>query len=78
MLQDTETSKRCMATINVGVRVIQLHAEVESYPSTAEDTGISKTLTQRIIKHWSDTGEVEPRMNCNMYKKKWRISSMVK
>jgi uncharacterized protein YerC len=49
-----------MATINERVRVTQLHAEGKSYRSIAEDTGISKTQAQRIIKHWSDTGEVEP------------------
>jgi transposase len=60
MPQDTETSKRRMATINERGRVIQLHAEGKSFRSIAKDTGISKTQAQRIIKHWSDTGEVEP------------------
>jgi transposase len=64
MPQDTETSKRLMATINERVRVIQLHAEGESYRSIAEDTSISKTQAQRIIWHWNDTGEVEPSLRC--------------
>jgi transposase len=45
---------------NERVQVIQLHAEGESYHSIAEDTSISKTQAQRIVKHLSDTGEVEP------------------
>jgi transposase len=60
MLQDTETSKRRMATINKRVQAIQLHAQGKSYCSIEEDPGISKTQAQRIIKHWSNTGEVEP------------------
>jgi uncharacterized protein YerC len=46
MPQDTQTGKRCIATINERVRVIQLHVEVKSYCSIAEDTGISKTQAQ--------------------------------
>jgi transposase len=49
-----------MATINERVRVIQLHAEGGSHRFIAEHTGISKTQAQKIIKHWSDTGELEP------------------
>jgi transposase len=53
-----------MGTINERIRVIQLHSEGESYRSIAADIGISKTQAQRIIKHWSDIGKVEPSPHC--------------
>jgi hypothetical protein len=49
MPQDTEASKRCMATINERVRVIQLQAEGEIYRSISEDTGISKTRPKELL-----------------------------
>ncbi|RPB01356.1 hypothetical protein L873DRAFT_1788402 [Choiromyces venosus 120613-1] len=57
MPRNRATGKHCMATINERV-AIELHAQGKSYWQIANETGISKDAVQKIIKYWSNTGEL--------------------